>query len=150
MGDFNIRLGRPEDIPRALELIIELAEYEDAPQEVEVTAEQMLHDGFSDQSVYRFLVAEQGQKIVGLSLFYPRYSTWKGKGMYLEDLIVTESCRGQGIGKRLLTETADIARKENCTALYWQVLDWNTPAVEFYESLGANIYQGWWNCKLVL
>lgn len=150
MSTFNIRFGRPEDVPRALELIIELAEFEEAPQEVEVTAEQMLQHGFSEDSVYRFLVAEHQQVIVGLSLFYPRYSTWKGKGMYLEDLIVTKSMRGQGIGKQLLIETAAVAKQEQCTALYWQVLDWNTPAVEFYESLGAGVYKEWWNCKLVL
>ncbi len=150
MSDFNIRLGRPEDIPRALELIVELADYEEAADEVKVTEEQMLQDGFSKHPVFRFLVAEQDEVIVGLSLFYPRFSTWKGKGMYLEDLIVTQSKRGQGMGKQLLLKTAAIAKQENCTALYWQVLDWNTPSIKFYESLGASIHEGWWNCKLVL
>lgn len=148
MKDIIIREGVPSDIPEVFLLIKELAEYERALDSVELTEEQLMADGFGDSPKYGFLVACRDQQLVGLSLFYYRYSTWKGNGLYLEDLIVTQSFRGQGIGKALLTETARFARDQKCTGMYWQVLDWNTPAIEFYRSLGSQFDGEWVNCKL--
>jgi ribosomal protein S18 acetylase RimI-like enzyme len=148
MDKINIRQGVEADIPRVMELIWELAVYEKAPDSVEITAAQLLEDVFGTSPLFEFLVACDQTSIVGLSLFYYLYYTWKGKGLYLEDLIVTESYRGQGIGKRLILETASYAAKMQCTGMYWQVLDWNTPAIEFYKSLGSELDGEWINCKL--
>lgn len=148
MTEIVIRKGAKSDIPEVLKLIRELAEYERALDRVEVTEDQLLLDGFGPSPVFDFLVALDKDKTVGLSLFYYRYSTWKGKGLYLEDLIVTKSYRGQGIGRNMLFETVKFAKKESCTGIYWQVLDWNSPAIEFYKSLGAEFDGEWINCKL--
>ena len=148
MIQITTRQGLASDISQVLLLIRELAEFERALDSVEVTEEQLTRDGFGPDPAYEFLVACHQNQIVGLSLFYYRYSTWKGKGLYLEDLIVTKSFRGQGIGKRLLMETAEYAVNKNCTGMYWQVLDWNTPAIEFYKSLGSKFDGEWVNCKL--
>ena len=148
MKDLIIREGRKEDITSLFNLIIELAEYEKAPDKVSITQEQLLQDGFGDVPLFTFLVAIHQQRIVGISLFYYRYSTWKGKGLYLEDLIVTQDYRRKGVGKELLLATASYAKDHQCTGLYWQVLDWNTPAIEFYKSLGSKFDGEWINCKL--
>ncbi len=144
----EIRQGKKEDLPEVLELIRELAIYEKAEHEVSNTVERMENDGFGDQSIYGFIVAENHKKIVGLSLYYYRYSTWKGKRLWLEDLIVTESQRGLGTGKKLFEKTLDIARKENCSGMMWQVLDWNEPAINFYKKYDALFDQEWTNCTI--
>lgn len=148
MKQIIIRQGIATDIPQVMVLIKELAEFEKALNSVEVTEEQLAKDGFGPDPAFEFLVACHQDDIVGLSLFYYRYSTWKGKGLYLEDLIITQSFRGQGIGKKLLIKTAEYAIRKDCTGMYWQVLDWNTPAIEFYKSLGSNLDGEWINCKL--
>ena len=148
--DILIRKGVREDIPRVFELIMELARFEKAPHEVENTIEKMVEDGFGDEPVYGFIVAEYINQIIGLSLYYYRYSTWKGKLLYLEDLIVTEKYRNNGVGKKLLGETVKEAVKLNCTGMQWQVLDWNEPAIEFYKKLGASLDAEWVNCRLTL
>ncbi|MBT1707099.1 GNAT family N-acetyltransferase [Fulvivirgaceae bacterium PWU5] len=145
---FQIRKGKKEDLPRVLELIKELALFERAPHEVTNTVEQMERDGFGPAPIYGFFVAENEQGIVGLSLYYWRYSTWKGKRLYLEDIIVTESQRGNGMGKQLFDRTMQCALDENCNGMIWQVLDWNTPAIEFYKKYGAAIDGSWMNCSL--
>src|SRR5690606_5172808 len=142
----NIREGKKEDLPRVLELVKELAEYERAPEQVINTVEQMEIDGFGPQPIFGFFVAEGEKGIVGLSLYYWRYSTWKGKRLYLEDIIVTESERGKGIGKLLFDRTMQKALEENCTGMMWQVLDWNEPAINFYKKYGAKFDAGWLNC----
>ncbi len=146
----NIRTGNPEDLPRLFELIKELAIYENGLHEVENTVEMMEDDGFGEHSVFRFLVAEREQRILGASIYYYRYSTWKGKRLYLEDLIVTEESRGKGIGKLLLDATIEKARETGCTGLMWQVLDWNEPAIEFYKKYNTRFDGGWLNCHLDL
>jgi GNAT superfamily N-acetyltransferase len=143
-----IREGIREDLPRVLELIKELALYEKAPDEVINTVALMEEDGFGPHPIYGFFVAENQHGIVGLSLYYWRYSTWKGKRLYLEDIIVTERERGNGIGKLLFDRTMKHALNQHCTGMTWQVLDWNEPAINFYKKYGASLGQDWINCNL--
>lgn len=131
-----------------MELIKELAEYERAAQEVSNTLTMMEADGFGTNPIYGFFVAEEGAIIHGLSLYYYRYSTWKGKRLYLEDIIVTQSQRGKGIGKDLFDVTMKKALDENCTGMMWQVLEWNTPAIEFYKKYNSRLDSEWINCHL--
>lgn len=144
----KIRPGRKDDLRRVLELVKELALFERAPDEVTNTVERMEADGFGAAPVFGFFVAERGGRIIGLSLYYWRYSTWKGKRLYLEDIIVTESERGKGAGKLLFDRTMRKALEENCTGMMWQVLEWNQPAIEFYSRYGAKFDKEWVNCHL--
>lgn len=144
----KIRTGIRSDLPRVLELIKELAEFEKAPHEVTNTVEMMEKDGFGDNPVYGFFVAENQDGIVGLSLYYWRYSTWKGKRLYLEDIIVTESQRGKGIGKLLFDRTMRHTLDSDCTGMMWQVLDWNEAAINFYKKYGSKLDGEWINCNL--
>jgi GNAT superfamily N-acetyltransferase len=144
----NIRAGRKEDLPQVLELVKELAEFERAPHEVTNTLGQMEEDGFGAQPIYGFFVAEQQEEIIGLSLYYWRYSTWKGKRLYLEDIIVTEKQRGKGAGKLLFDRTMRKALEDNCTGMMWQVLEWNEPAINFYKKYGSKLDAEWVNCNL--
>ena len=143
-----VRKGTRQDIPRVFELVQELAHYEKAPEQVTNTAQQMAEDGFGTNPIFGLLVAEVAGRIEGISLFYTRYSTWKGKRLYLEDLIVTEAMRGQGLGKLLLDATVAEARATSCTGVMWQVLDWNEPSIVFYEKYGARLDGEWVNCHL--
>jgi GNAT superfamily N-acetyltransferase len=143
-----IRTGEKKDLPQALELIRELAEYERALSEVTNTVAMMEVDGFGKQPIFGFFVAEEKHQMVGLSLYYFRYSTWKGKRLYLEDIIVTKSHRGKGIGKQLFEATMQKALEENCTGMMWQVLDWNQPSIEFYKRYNTRFDQEWINCHL--
>ncbi|MBT1702700.1 GNAT family N-acetyltransferase [Chryseosolibacter indicus] len=144
----KIREGRKEDLSRVLELVKELAEYERAPHEVTNTLQLMEEDGFGANPVFGFFVAEENNYIIGLSLYYWRYSTWKGKRLYLEDIIVTEKERGRGIGKLLFDRTMQKTLDEGCTGMMWQVLDWNEPAINFYKKYGAKLDGEWINCSL--
>jgi GNAT superfamily N-acetyltransferase len=146
--DFIVRKGIIEDIPQVFDLVMELAIYEKAPDQVTNTIAQMTQDGFGPQPIFGFYVAEANQKIVGISLYYYRYSTWKGKRMYLEDLIVTESMRGLGMGKKLFDATIEEGKATNCTGMMWQVLDWNEPSIKFYEQYGTRFDAEWLNCHL--
>jgi GNAT superfamily N-acetyltransferase len=143
-----IRPGKKEDLPQVLELIKELALYEKAPQEVTNTVAQMEQDGFGPNPIYGLFVAEQDGRIVGISIYYWRYSTWKGKRLYLEDIVVTEDQRGKGTGKLLFDRTMQHALDENCTGMLWQVLEWNEPAINFYKKYGAKMDDEWTNCSL--
>ncbi|MFZ6009399.1 MAG: GNAT family N-acetyltransferase [Bacteroidota bacterium] len=144
----KIREGKKSDLPRVLELIRELAEYERAPHEVINTVALMEKDGFGANPVFGFFVAENSNGIVGIAIYYWRYSTWKGKRLYLEDIVVTEKERGAGIGKLLFDRTMQKALDENCSGMMWQVLDWNEPAIKFYKKYGASMGQEWINCNL--
>lgn len=148
MSEIKIRKGTPADLPQVLDLIIELAIYEKAPNEVTNTVEQMMEDGFGPNPVYGLTVAEADQEIIGISIFYDRYSTWKGRMLYLEDIVVRESWRGKGIGHQLFQATMKIALDENYKGMVWQVLDWNEPAIRFYKKYDANLDPEWINGKL--
>ncbi len=145
---YTIRKGKEEDLPQVLTLIKELATFEKAPEEVVNTIDKMSEEGFGDRRYFEFYVAETDQKIVGLALYFFSYSTWKGKSLYLDDIIVTEAYRGKGIGKKLFNQVAKAAKTENCGKMHWQVLDWNTPAINYYKKLGASFDGEWINCAL--
>jgi len=144
----QIRRGSKDDLPRTLELIRELAVFERAPNDVTNTLEMMERDGFGERPIFGFFVAESEGEIVGISLFYHRYSTWKGPCLYLEDLIVTESQRGKGYGKALFERTLQEAKDLDLPYMVWQVLDWNTPAIDFYKEYGAEFSDEWVNCRV--
>jgi len=144
----TIRTGVKEDLIMVLELIKELAEFERAAHEVSNTHHQMEIDGFGANPSYGFFVAEVNGVIVGISLYYYRYSTWKGKRLYLEDIVVTETHRGKGIGKQLFDITMKKALDDNCTGMMWQVLEWNKPAIDFYKQYNAQLDGEWVNCNL--
>lgn len=144
----NIRKGLESDLPRVLELVKELAIYEKAPLEVENTVEEMIQDGFGENPVYFLLVAEENSIIVGIAIYYIKYSTWKGKCVFLEDIIVTESERGKGIGAKLFEDVIKISKEMKVRRMEWQVLDWNEPALNFYRKYNANLDSEWINGKL--
>jgi GNAT superfamily N-acetyltransferase len=144
----NIRVGTKNDLPAILGLIQELADYEKASEEVQNSVEQMEIDGFGAAPIFKFFVAENENRIVGTAIFYNRYSTWKGRCLYLEDLVVSESERGQGTGKLLFDAIVKEAKTTDCKVLTWQVLDWNEPAIRFYKRLNADLDEEWINCKL--
>ena len=143
-----IREGLKEDLPKVLELISELADYENALEEVTITLDDLENDGFGKTSYYSFLVAEQNETIIGLSFYFIRYSTWKGKFLYLEDFIIKEEYRNRGIGSLLFEATIDVCKKQDLNGMIWQVLDWNTPAIKFYKKYNASISTDWYNGKL--
>ena len=139
----NIRKGRVEDMPRVLELIQELATFEKQPDAVQVTVSDLERDGFGSNPLFQILVAELDGEIPGIALFYNRYSTWKGKTIHLEDLIVSEKYRGSGIGMKLYEAVMAEAKSQNVRRVEWNVLDWNTPAISFYEKTGAVVFKDW-------
>ena len=147
---YTLREGKIEDLPRVLELINELALYEKAPEQVTNTIAMMEEDGFGKNPVFGMFVCERNEtsEIVGIAIYYYRYSTWKGKRIYLEDLVVTESERGHGAGKLLFDRIMKKGLEENCTGMMWQVLDWNEPAINFYKKYGATLEAGWLNAHL--
>ena len=143
-----IRKGTKLDLPSVLDLINELALFEKAPEQVINTVNDMEKDGFGKNPVFNFYVAELNNTIVGIAVYFIKYSTWKGKGLYLDDLFVTEKFRGKGIGKKLFDIIIEEAKNENAKQLHWQVLDWNTPAINFYKKYGATVDAEWLDCKL--
>ena len=145
---FNLRVAVKEDCPRLLELVHELALFEKAPEEVTVTLEEFIDADFVEKTVWKTFVAEVDGLIVGFALYYIRYSTWKGCRMYLEDLIVTESWRGKGVGKLLFDRLIVEAREMGFNGMTWQVLDWNEPAIKFYKKYEAALDGAWINGSL--
>jgi len=146
--NITIRKGTKEDLPQVHALIMELAIYERAPDEVTNTLANMQEDGFGEKPVFEFLVAEAENKVVGLCLYYMAYSTWKGKMLFLEDLVVTETYRRYGVGKKLFDAFARRAQELGAKRLKWQVLEWNEPAIAFYKKLNANLDGEWVNCNM--
>ncbi len=145
---FTIRKGTPEDAAAIHRLIVELAVYERAEQEVTTTVDQLREDGFGEDAIYRLFVAEIEGEVVGMALWYEKYSTWKGRCGFLEDLVVRESHRGKGIGKALFLAVAEACAAADYGRMEWQVLDWNESAIGFYKSLGAELDPEWLNGKL--
>ena len=140
----QIRAAQSEDVGTILKLIRGLAEYEHEPHAVEATEQDLLRDGFGDHPRFHCALAEWNGEPVGFALYFYNYSTWKGRhGIFLDDLFVYPEHRGKGIGKALLLHVARIAAAQNCGRYEWLVLDWNTPAIEFYESLGGKRMKQW-------
>ena len=138
-----IRKATKKDMQSVLELIQELAIFEKEPDAVVVTVDDLVRDGFSENPLFQCFVAEEENNITGMALFYYRYSTWKGKTIHLEDLIVKESKRGTGAGFALYKEIIKQGKAENVRRIEWNVLDWNTAAIDFYEKSGAKILEDW-------
>lgn len=138
-----IRKGTQNDMANVLELIKELAIYEKEPDAVVIKESDLVRDGFGNNPLFYTFLAEVNHKIVGVALYYYRYSTWKGKTIHLEDLIVREEMRGTGIGFELYSEIIKQGKKDNVRRIEWNVLDWNTPAIKFYEKSGARILEDW-------
>ncbi len=145
----KIRKATREDCPRILELVKELAVYEKAPDEVTVTLEHFAESGFGPNPVWWAFVVEVEEKIEGFALWYIRFSTWKGKRMYLEDLYVTQEMRGRGLGRLLFDALIEEARSNRFHGMMWQVLEWNEPAIGFYKRYNASFDPEWINCGLV-
>ena len=157
----KVRKALKKDVPSILALIRELADFEKAPAEVKVTLKELERDGFGKDKIYDCFVAEctdagpssarnrNGNKIAGIALYYVKYSTWKGKCIYLDDIIVTEKMRGLGIGKALFNALVSVAKKMKVRKLEWQVLNWNKPAISFYKKYSTVFDDEWVNCKLV-
>ena len=144
-----IRTATAADAPQILAFVRALAAYERAPDAVEATAEALLRDGFGPQPFFRCLIAEYDGHPAGFALYFFNYSTWMGRpGIYLEDIFVEPPFRGRGIGKALLKQVAAAALANNCPRLQWEVLDWNTPAIEFYRSMGAEFLDEWRNVRI--
>ncbi|MFD2999968.1 GNAT family N-acetyltransferase [Pontibacter toksunensis] len=143
-----IRKGNIDDLPQVHALIVELAEFERAPLEVTNTLEDMERDGFGENPIYKIFVAESAEGIIGIALYYIAYSTWKGRTIYLEDLVVTERMRRTGIGRKLFKAVAHDAKELGAKRFRWQVLEWNKPAIAFYKSIGAELDAEWINCTL--
>ena len=130
-------------MPAALELIKELAVFEKEPDAVVVTVDELVKDGFGPNPLFKTFVAEKDNEIIGMALFYYRYSTWKGKTIHLEDLIVKENHRGTGAGSALYKEVIKFAKQEGVRRVEWAVLNWNQHAIDFYERSGATVFQDW-------
>lgn len=143
----TLRKGQKEDLPQVLELIQELALYEKAPQEVTVTLKELVEDSQGAHPVFYFFVAQREERIIGTAIYYIKYSTWKGKCLFLEDLIVKEEFRGNKVGKQLFEEVIKAAKAMEAKRMEWQVLDWNKPAIHFYKKFNVNFDSSWVNCK---
>ena len=147
--EIKIRKAVRKDCVRMMELIQELATYEKAPDEVTVSLTHFEESGFGSNPVWWAFVAEAQGVVVGMALYYVRYSTWKGQRMYLEDILVTEDMRGQQIGSLLFDALIVEAKEKGFNGINWQVLDWNEPAINFYKKYNANFDPEWVNCSIV-
>jgi GNAT superfamily N-acetyltransferase len=147
--EIKIRKAVRKDCVRMMELIQELATYEKAPDEVTVKLDHFEESGFGPNPVWWAFVAEVQGVVIGMALYYVRYSTWKGQRMYLEDILVTEDMRGQKIGSLLFDALIVEAKEKGFNGMNWQVLDWNEPAINFYKKYNANFDPEWVNCSIV-
>ena len=144
----QIRDARPEDMEAVHGLIMELAVYEKEPEAVSITVDDLIQNGFGDQKGFDCIVAEKDSQVVGFALFYMKFSTWKGPCLYLEDFLVTESERRQGVGKLLFDKVYEIAKERRVGRFEWQVLDWNEPAINFYKKYETVFEDDWLNARI--
>lgn len=144
----GIREGKPTDIDQVYELIKELAVFEKAADEVAIGPENLREDAFGKNAIAEIFVAEKDGDVVGAAIIYEKYSTWKGRSMHLEDLIVKEEYRGMGIGKKFFEFLIKLAAERNYGRMEWQVLDWNEPAIEFYKKYESQFLEEWLDCRL--
>jgi len=143
-----IRKGNPEDMEAVLGLIQELADFEKEPDAVLITVDDLIRDGFGTVPLFHVFVAEVENEIVGIALYYYRYSTWKGKIIHLEDLVVKDKMRGTGLGYALYSEIIKQGKRDHVRRIDWHVLDWNTPAIGFYEKTGAEVLKNWYLAQM--
>ena len=141
--DFKLRNAKPTDMKSVLDLIKELAKFENEPEAVEITSEILKEDGFGKNPAFQVFVAEWNEEIVGMVLFYQRYSTWKGKSIHLEDLVVQQKHRNKGIGNALYSKVMKYAYENNYQRVAWEVLEWNKVAINFYKKTGAEVFIDW-------
>jgi GNAT superfamily N-acetyltransferase len=145
--DIKVRTAVKDDCVRIIELVYELAIYEKAPEQVTVTLEEFTEAGFGLNPVWKAFVATDHNLIIGFALFYTRFSTWKGRRLYLEDFLITETHRGKGIGKLLFERVIQEAKENDYNGMSWQVLDWNEQGLNFYQKYNAQIESGWLNAS---
>ena len=141
--DFIIRRGQAKDMQSVLDLITELAVFEKEPDAVDISVVDLVKDGFSEYPMFKIFVAEQEREIIGIALFYERFSTWKGRTIHLEDLIVTKNKQKIGAGKALYTAVLKYAYDHEYNRVAWEVIDWNSNAIDFYKSTGATYLNDW-------
>ncbi len=144
----SIRKAEKRDLAKIHKLVVELAVYEKEPDAVTATIDDY-HKCF-EKGIFESIVAEHEGRIIGMMIYYMTFSTWKGKMLYLEDFVVTEEYRKKGVGKLLFESFKKIAIEKKAILTKWQVIDWNTPAISFYESVGATVDKEWYNCRLYL
>ena len=143
-----IRKGNSGDMEAVLGLIQELAVFEKEPDAVLITVDDLIRDGFGTVPLFHVFVAEVENEIVGIALYYYRYSTWKGKIIHLEDLVVKDKMRGTGLGYALYSEIIKQGKRDNVRRIDWHVLDWNTTAIDFYEKTGAKVLRDWYVAQM--
>jgi len=148
--DIVIRRAEDKDCKQLMDLIQELADYERAPNEVTITLAHFKESGFGENPVWWAFVAEIDETLIGFALYYIRFSTWKGKRMYLEDLLVSKEYRRKGVGKLLMDVLIQEAKNKNLHGISWQVLEWNKPAIQFYKNYNASYDEQWWNVSITL
>lgn len=141
--NIKIRIAKIEDMKRVHELIMELALYEKLPKEVDLTTDDLIKDGFGEKKLFNCFVAEINSNVEGMAIVYNRYSTWKGKTIHLEDLIVTKKMRNNGIGALLLDKVILFGKEMGVKRISWEVIDWNIKAIKFYERKGAKLIPDW-------
>lgn len=145
----NIRAGHVADMHDVHQLIMELAYFEKAPEQVITNPNMLAEHGYGERDNFKILIAEdEAQKVIGICLYYMAYSSWKGRILFLDDIIINEPYRHKGIGTLLMNELFAICKQQNIKQMRWQVLDWNEPAIQFYEKLGASIDKDWYTCKM--
>lgn len=143
-----VRKGIKKDIPQVLNLVKELAEYENALERVSNTIERMENDGFGNNPIFDLFVSEENNTIIGVAITYYRYSTWNGKKLHLEDLVVSKAYRRKGVGTKLFNRVLSFAKEKMCVGLVLQVLDWNTIGINFYKKYNMEFDKEWTNCYL--
>jgi GNAT superfamily N-acetyltransferase len=146
--NIKLRKAKESDIPEVLNLIKELAAFEKAPNEVTITLDELKKDGFSGNPIIEIILAENEKEILGMAFYFYSYSTWKGKCIYLEDIIVKEAYRGKKIGKLLFEAVIMKCKETGAKRMQWQVLDWNTPAIDFYKKYKASVDNSWMTGRL--